>query len=905
MAENGTARNGTSHEPAPDLRTIREQRKLVRAKIRLLQEQRARQLTEDIGIDSWPDYADFGGSDLFFRARTDGLWLPVPPSVPSDRRHGEQWPILRTEPELDRMRQQSRLLVGVNAFAQGLLRNLANYVIGEGYSYKIVPRGLKKDQKPDDALKKVIDVAQQVIDRFCERNRWNAVISPDNALIAAITRERETYCRVKRDGEAFLRFYPADDGSMQVRPIEPEQIRNGKNFFTSSGASFGIRHQMDPFEDVETPIEYRVVWQDPATAMLDAGAQGIEEFVEAKYVLHLKGHDTDAGLARGLPFFAFDVARALERAAKLQRNISTGAAIRAAIAEIIQFKGFTQQQVSAFVGGETDHQGTDPETGRNVDLIKERAGQKRRIPAGMEFVNPPADNSTPNYLQGVAGDIRQAAAAACVPEFFLGDTQGGNYSNLESAAAPAVKSGKSEQEYYRAAFAAVLWRALRWAAECGVGSLPKDVHRLVDIQVEAPAVLHRNELEKSQRDQIQVQGGWKSPQTCAMEDGLDPETEFANIKEFQEQQQAQQQGGMPGMGGEGGGMDLGGGGLPPVGDGPLGEALIERLLWERGFTGVDAHGHRWVNGKQVKRTDLNQLPAGHGGPADFSKAPATRGRMMQAVRVGTGKEAKVVLRNGKDAPEHIKPAMVAPDWTNVEVSLDPKAELLVKAVDNKGRPKSVYSAEHDMRTAAVKFARVDEMIRQGPKIDAEIQEARQNPKTREQADCAWLMSAQATRPGSKSDTGAKVKAYGATTLEGRHVVEDANGQVKLHFIGKEGVEHNHIIRDPKLAKMLLERKAKAGDTGTLFKTSESAVNTFIGKLDGGHFSAKDFRTRRANLIAVRAMAKFEGMPANEKEYKKRVAAVAYQVSTVLGNKPAQCLESYISPAIFSVWRATT
>ncbi len=292
-------------------------------------------------------------------------------------------------------------------------------------------------------------------------------------------------------------------------------------------------------------------------------------------------------------------------------------------------------------------------------------------------------------------------------------------------------------------------------------------------------------------------------------------------------------------------------------------------------------------------------------PSDpFAKAPAKRGAMIQAVRDGAGKDARIVLRNGQPAPEHIKPAMVAPDWTNVEVSLDPDSELLVKAVDNKGRIKSVYSDALALRTAAVKFARVDEMIRQGPAIDKEIQVARQDPKTREQADCAWLMSVQATRPGSKADTGAKVKAYGATTLEGRHVLQDANGKVRLRFVGKEGVLHDHEVRNPQLAQMLLERKKKAGEGGKLFNTNETAVNAFIGKLDGGHFSAKDFRTRRANLIAVKAMKKFQGLPRDEKQYKARIKAIAYQVSTVLGNRPLQCQESYINMAIFSVWRTT-
>lgn len=323
-------------------------------------------------------------------------------------------------------------------------------------------------------------------------------------------------------------------------------------------------------------------------------------------------------------------------------------------------------------------------------------------------------------------------------------------------------------------------------------------------------------------------------------------------------------------------------------------------------TDAQGHEHRGKGeggGQFVKKgrpDSPTPLPAN-----TFEKKGASHGRMMQALRIGSGKDAKVVLRNGKPAPDHITPGMIPLDWSDVQVSLDPDADLLVKAFDNKGRGKSVYSDKLELRNAAIKFARVDEMIRQGATIDREIQQARNNPKTKEQAECAWLMSMQATRPGSKSDTGAKVKAYGATTLQGRHVLVDEKGNVSLKFIGKEGVLHQHQIRDAKLAAMLKERKQKSGDDGDLFNCSESSVDTFIGKLDGGHFSAKDFRTRRANLIAVKAIAKFDGAPKDDKEYKRRVKAVAYQVSTVLGNKPQQCLESYINPAVFSVWQGVT
>lgn len=283
------------------------------------------------------------------------------------------------------------------------------------------------------------------------------------------------------------------------------------------------------------------------------------------------------------------------------------------------------------------------------------------------------------------------------------------------------------------------------------------------------------------------------------------------------------------------------------------------------------------------------------------KPKPTRGEMATARREGTGKDARIVMQDGRDAPTHVRPSMVPPKWTDVKVSIDPKAEVLVTARDAKGRPKMVTSESYDARSAAVKFGRVNEMIKEHDVIGAQIDKARKEPANKEEADAAWLMREQGTRPGSDADTKAKVKAYGATTLEARHVVEAPDG-VRLQFIGKEGVAHDHLIRNPELAKMLVERKKAATNTDTkIFKTDDKKVRAFTATLDGGKFSPKDFRTSLATRMAIDHV-KADPVPSkDQKEHEKRVKDVATRVSGVLGNKPAQALQSYIHPTAFASW----
>jgi len=156
------------------------------------------------------------------------------------------------------------------------------------------------------------------------------------------------------------------------------------------------------------------------------------------------------------------------------------------------------------------------------------------------------------------------------------------------------------------------------------------------------------------------------------------------------------------------------------------------------------------------------------------------------------------------------------------------------------------------------------------------------------------------RPGSEADTKAKVAAYGATTLEGRHVVKTDSG-AELHFVGKKGVSLVIPVEDQGTIKMLLARATKAGPEGRLFNTDRGSLLDYSHRLDGGKFKTKDFRTYLGTSLAMKEVKKAPA-PKTMKEYKKAVKAVATAVAKKLGNTATVALQSYISPVVFSGWR---
>lgn len=259
--------------------------------------------------------------------------------------------------------------------------------------------------------------------------------------------------------------------------------------------------------------------------------------------------------------------------------------------------------------------------------------------------------------------------------------------------------------------------------------------------------------------------------------------------------------------------------------------------------------------------------------------------------------------DGGPLPQHITALKLPPAWRDVTYSPDPDADLQATGRDQKGRLQAVYSTRFAEGQAAAKFARVKELDAKFTRIRAQNDEARQsdNPRTRDSADALKLIMETGIRPGSDSDTLADKKAYGATTLEGRHVVETPQG-IRLQFTGKKGVDLDLPVNDPETAAMLLARARQSGPNGRLFaSTNHAALLAHTHSLDGGSFKTKDFRTLLGTRTALEEIAK-SATPKTRREYKRSVVAVAKKVSSVLGNTPTVALQSYINPAVFAQWR---
>ena len=270
----------------------------------------------------------------------------------------------------------------------------------------------------------------------------------------------------------------------------------------------------------------------------------------------------------------------------------------------------------------------------------------------------------------------------------------------------------------------------------------------------------------------------------------------------------------------------------------------------------------------------------------------------------TGKSAHLVSAPADKErwPEHIKTLKLPPAWTDVHVSNDPDADLLAIGKDSKGRKQYVYAKRFADTNSAVKFDRIKELDSKMGEIRKQNDRAlsSNDPSVREHAEVASLIMNMGLRPGGDEDTGAKVKAYGATTLEGRHVVSE-NGALRLRFVGKKGVAIDLPVEGD-IAKKLLARTRQVGPNDKLFpNVTATSLLDYVHGFDGGGFKSKDFRTLLATSTAHALVANAEP-PKDAADYKKKVREVAKVVSSKLGNTPTVALQSYISPLAFAPWR---
>ena len=426
-------------------------------------------------VDPRDDFFDLDGT----------AWMPLDvPGLPN----GSSFRPLVTEQELRIVRAQCRHLAATNEFAINGHENRVSYVIGAGHVYRAALH------KHAQAAPELTADVQGVVDQFIRQNKWHQ-------------RQQELVLRNDRDGEVFLRFFPAADGILRVRLVEPGQVYTPPDQRGDPAATFGIRTEAD---DVETVLAFYV--------------DGVA--VDAAEIQHRKSN-VDGNVKRGLPLF-FPVRKNLRRAEKLLGNMSIVAEIQSAIALIRKHRNSTRTATQQFVSQQADVTRTNP-FNRATSYYKRYApGTILDAHGDVEYDFPAAALDAGSYVAVLQAELRAIASRLVMPEFMLSsDASNANYSSTMVAESPAVRMFQRLQAQQIEDDLEVMRRVVEYA--CRAGRLPEAALTEVAILAQAPSLAVRDGLEEAQMQKIQYDNGILSPQTWSQMCGLDYDQEQANI----------------------------------------------------------------------------------------------------------------------------------------------------------------------------------------------------------------------------------------------------------------------------------------------------------------------------------------------------------------------------------------
>jgi DNA topoisomerase-1 len=148
--------------------------------------------------------------------------------------------------------------------------------------------------------------------------------------------------------------------------------------------------------------------------------------------------------------------------------------------------------------------------------------------------------------------------------------------------------------------------------------------------------------------------------------------------------------------------------------------------------------------------------------------------------------------------------------------------------------------------------------------------------------------------------------YGITTLTRRHV-SVRGSRIQLSFRGKHKIQVRSTLVDAELAAAMKDLLTLKGARvfqyeweGGRYNLTSKRLNDYVKLYLGEEFTAKDFRTWGGTLQAAIAFAERagrEGFPETKTDEKRSVSAVMRRVAQQLGNTPAVCRASYVSPAV--------
>ena len=257
--------------------------------------------------------------------------------------------------------------------------------------------------------------------------------------------------------------------------------------------------------------------------------------------------------------------------------------------------------------------------------------------------------------------------------------------------------------------------------------------------------------------------------------------------------------------------------------------------------------------------------------------------------------------------ERLNAVALPPAYTDAWYCTDPDGHLQATGRDARGRKQYRYHQRYRARQDKHKYSGSLEFGAALPKLRRKVAaDLRKRNLGRDAvlAAIVRLLDVGYLRIGNERYARDN-NSFGATTLRGRHVKREG-GSLKMRFKGKHGIVHEVPITDSNLKRIVGRCQdlpgrnlfQYVGEDGEPCPITSADVNGYIREATGGDFTAKNFRTWGASVIAFEKM-----LEAQEQEKAKiSLKTVLEPVAEALGNTPAISRKSYVHPKLIEAAR---
>ena len=256
----------------------------------------------------------------------------------------------------------------------------------------------------------------------------------------------------------------------------------------------------------------------------------------------------------------------------------------------------------------------------------------------------------------------------------------------------------------------------------------------------------------------------------------------------------------------------------------------------------------------------------------------------------------------------LKELAIPPAWQDVWICADPLGHLQATGVDAAGRKQYLYHPRWREMRDRKKFEHMVDFARALPKLRRRMLadlDGEGLDERRVLACAVRLLDIGLFRIGSEQYADDEGGVGLATVARANVTLHE--GEAVFDYLAKAGVHRVQAIQDPPAVEVVAAlRRRRSGpeqllaykDGGRWHRVRSDQISEYLKAAIGDDYSAKDFRTWNATVLAAVSVAA-DGREARTQRARRRVINGAVRgVSDVLGNTPTVARSSYIDPRVF-------